>query len=160
LLFRRSTVFSVGVQTVAALLLIHLVGCASTGTPAEVSTFDTRALDYSGVVLEFVAPAAGSQDVHQRFRDETLSQANAAGMQLLEQPTDRTARLLARLGTISLLHDGYEGGQISMAIPYDFELVDPNGEILTTISGQLSDDFDVDNWRNDEDPDMCRPIAC
>ena len=72
MLFRRSTVFSVGVQTVAALLLIHLVGCASTGTPAEVSTFDTRALDYSGVVLEFVAPAAGSQDVHQRFRDETL----------------------------------------------------------------------------------------
>lgn len=46
------------------LFLVLAAGCADTGQPTiPVSTYDSRTLVYSGVVLEFVEPGVGSQEV-------------------------------------------------------------------------------------------------
>ncbi len=91
--------------------------------------------------------------VHQQFFAEVRQQLVAVNLQLTEQPVATTLILRVWVGPISLLHDGYKGGYIALSFPYRFTLLDAGANELSVFSGESSDEFDVDEWYDEGEPD-------
>lgn len=98
--------------------------------------------------LESLAEQIGAADLQQRFVALVRHRAKAAQLPVAEsaQGDGRVVRLAAALGMMRLEHSGYRGGSITVTQPYRFTLIGADGQVLTSVSGERSRDFDVDEW--------------
>lgn len=92
-------------------------------------------------------------DIYSRFADELQQQSATAELPVVEEANDDTVVLRVWLGPTSLIHSGYTGGDIDVALPYRIELINAAGEVLVTMEDEFSDAFDVDTWQLDSEPD-------
>ncbi|MEQ8485090.1 MAG: hypothetical protein RIB46_12075 [Pseudomonadales bacterium] len=106
--------------------------------------------------LESLAEQIDTADLQRRFAAQVLQRAAAAELPLAESEDGggRVVRLGVELGTMRLEHSGYRGGSITVTQPYLFTLTGADGQVLTSISGARSRDFDVDEWWADGSVDL------
>ncbi|MEL7184882.1 MAG: hypothetical protein AAFN50_00430 [Pseudomonadota bacterium] len=103
--------------------------------------------------LETLYEYLAAFDVHSRFADELRRQAATAALPVVDEANADSVILRVWLGPTTLIHSGYKDSDIGVSMPYRIELINAAREVLVTIAGEFSDDFDVNTWQDENEPD-------